>query len=108
VGPPRELRNSGFQSVPKFKNRNRVFREHPAEVFENRPIAIETVGAAIECRGWIVNTDLSVKVPDIVGRDIWRIGDDEVEWSPQRATPIATNQVRAFADAERSQIRTRD
>jgi hypothetical protein len=48
VGLPRQVRNSRFLSVPKFKNSGPIGCQQPRKVGKNRAVAIETISAAIK------------------------------------------------------------
>src|SRR4029079_12043416 len=94
-------------SLAELHDQSSARRQQPRRVVNDDAISVETVGAAIERKPWIVISHLRRELADVVARNVGRIGDDEVEWSAQRGRIFTRDELAAVRKAEPLCVGTR-
>lgn len=86
---PGDFRNRPLLPGTEFDNGNTPGREQPRQIGDDCTVAFEAVRTAVECGCRIVRTHLDLQSCNVTARDIGRVGNDDIEPSPEPVRPVA-------------------
>lgn len=90
--------------VPHFKRENATRFQQARECIDNDAVSIKSVGAPIEREVRLKARHLWREARDFGGRDVGRIGEDEIETLVNRLGPIALAKLAAVSEVQRLSI----